>query len=255
MEEPAADWGVNSTAGRLCFWGFLRLAALSGAGTRCASDEGTVTQFATTTSAGCMTCSQKNNAPLKLHNLSRSTGPHLQMNILEPQHPKIKIPVCDFMYGTRYSALGAPLPSTICGVFRMTGMRGWLCQSCEDLHLWVVQVGLAMGSFQDDGQAVSLPVGRLVGPTQQSPAAVRHQRCYLQDLQSVTGNLVTVPARKPMFISTSGVSLSPSSDGSAMRVLSACIAWKEQSGSHGQCDCGWSFAMGATSRRACAAQS
>jgi hypothetical protein len=59
-----------------------------------------------------------------------------------------------------------------------------------------------MGSFQDDGQAVSLPIGWLVDATQQSPAAIWHQRCYLQDLQCVTGNVIAVSARNPMFNST-----------------------------------------------------
>lgn len=73
MELPAAGWGVNSGAGSAAF-SFLRPGALSGGGKRWAREEGTVTQFATTTKAGCMTCAQHAHAGCVIDALSKSSN-------------------------------------------------------------------------------------------------------------------------------------------------------------------------------------
>lgn len=75
MEDPGCGWGVNRGAAIKLLAGFLRLDALSGRGCRWAKEEGTVTQFANTISAGCITCTWHASAPSALLVLKSSYHP------------------------------------------------------------------------------------------------------------------------------------------------------------------------------------
>ena len=166
---------MNKGAGSKLLAGFLRPDALSGRGWRWAKEEGTVTQFANTTRAGCMTCVHHANSPLN-HDLVRS------QHITELQR--------SCTADSRCGRISATQPRH-CNV---------LCDSATALkgtHLRIIEVGLAMRRFEDGGNAVRLPSRLGIRGSQERATTLRHQRGNLQDLQRVPSNLIAVPACPP----------------------------------------------------------